>query len=97
MTYFQVIKKPLITEKSMHNMASGCYTFLVDKKATKHQIKKAIEETFSVSVDSVKTTIVKGKTRRSGRRRKAIQLPNQKKAFVYLKEGEKIAEFETQK
>lgn len=96
MDSFQIIKKPIITEKSMAKIASNCYTFLVDKKATKNQIKKTVETAFGVKVDSVKTLVIKGKVRRSGRRRKMTQLPNRKKAFVYLKEGEKIAEFESQ-
>lgn len=97
MAYFQTIKKAVITEKSMNKIAENCYAFLVEKKATKPQIKKAVEEAFGVKVDSVKTLIVKGKTRRSGRKRKTIQLPSQKKAQVFLKEGEKISEFESQK
>lgn len=97
MNYTQVIKKALITEKSMTKTADRCYTFLVAKKATKSQIKKAVEEAFKVNVDSVKTLIVKGKSRRSGRRRKRIKLGDWKKTFVYLKEGEKIEEFESQK
>lgn len=97
MTYFQTIKKAVITEKSMNKIAENGYTFLVAKSATKPQIKKAVEEAFGVKVASVKTLIIKGKTRRSGRKRKTIQLPSQKKAQVFLKEGEKISEFESQK
>ncbi len=97
MDYTQVIKKPLITEKAMDKIAENCYTFLVAKNATKHQIKKAVEESFNVKVESVKTSIVKGKTRRSGKRRLSIKLPSIKKAFVNLKEGEKIEEFASQK
>lgn len=97
MKYFQAIKKPVLTEKSMQKLTQNCYLFLVDKKATKHQIGKAVAEAFNVKVESVRTLIIKGKSRRSGRRRQAIQLPSQKKAFVCLKEGEKIEEFETQK
>lgn len=97
MALFQTIKKPVITEKSMNKIANNCYTFLVEKKATKSHIKEAVEEAFGVKVASVKTLIIKGKTRRSGRKRKSIQLPAHKKAFVILKEGEKISEFESQK
>jgi len=51
----QVIKKPVLTEKSYLGHANGTYTFLVDIKANKTQIKKTFEEIFEVKVSSVRT------------------------------------------
>lgn len=86
-----IIRKPIITEKSMDLMAEGKYTFEVDKRATKPQIKAAIEEVFGVEVARINTVNVRGKIKRqgltSGRR------PNWKKAIVTLKEGSKEIEF----
>ncbi|MDP2860602.1 MAG: 50S ribosomal protein L23 [bacterium] len=95
MDTFAVIKKPKITEKSLERAASGWYTFIVDKKATKFQIKTAIETSFSVKVLEVRTTSVKGKTRRVGRKRLEKTMPSQKKAMVFLAKGQKIDLFET--
>lgn len=97
MNYFYSLKKPLITEKAMMLVNQGCYSFLVDPKANKSQIKKAIEASFGVHVRAIKTLAVQGKTRRTGRTRQVKKLSNQKKALVYLKPGETIKEFESQK
>lgn len=86
-----IIVKPIITEKSMDDMAGGKYTFQVSKKATKTEIKRAVEEIFNVKVERVNTMNVKGKMKRqgmtSGRR------PNWKKAIIQLKEGSDSIEF----
>ncbi len=86
-----IIVKPIITEKSMDDMAEGKYTFKVSKKATKTEIKKAVEEVFNVKVERVNTMNVKGKIKRqgmtSGRR------PNWKKAIIQLTEGSDPIEF----
>ena len=62
-----VIVKPIVTEKSNDNVQSGKYTFKVNKKATKVDIKRACEKLFGVKVLNVNTSIVKGKTVRRGR------------------------------
>ena len=69
--------KPLITEKSTEATAQTTYTFEVDKKATKSQIKKAIAEEFKVDVVRVRTMNLKKQKR-------------QKKAYVEIKNGQKI-------
>lgn len=87
-----IIRKPLITERSMHDMADNKYTFAVALDANKVQIRQAIEQIFKVKVESVHTMRMHGKTRRMGRF--TGQLPDWKKAIVKLKAGEKIAFFE---
>lgn len=87
-----IIVKPVITEKSMGAMEENKYTFRVAKKATKIDIKRAIEEVFSVKVEDVKTMIVKGKVKRMGRYQGKTS--DWKKAIVTLKDGDKIEIFE---
>lgn len=90
----QVIIRPLVTEKSMTDVTKGKYTFIVDKFATKPVIKQAIKDMFNVTVRSVATRIVKGKTKRIGARRQEVTEVAYKKATVLLKKGDKIALFE---
>lgn len=90
----QVIIRPLVTEKSMTDVTKGKYTFIVDRFATKPVIKQAIKDMFNVTVRSVATRIVKGKTQRVGTRRQEITVAAYKKATVLLKQGDKIALFE---
>ena len=65
-TAYDVIIKPVITEKSMMGVAEKKYVFEVAKDANKIEIKKAVEEIFSVKVDSVNTMNVSGKVKRMG-------------------------------
>ncbi|AGJ90999.1 50S ribosomal protein L23 [Mycoplasma putrefaciens] len=84
----EVIKKPVLTEKSFLGHENGVYTFLVDKKANKVQIKKAFEEIFEVKVASVRTMNYDGKDKRVGR---FVGKTNSfKKAIITLKAGEKL-------
>jgi large subunit ribosomal protein L23 len=88
---YDIIIKPVITEKSMNEMADRKYTFVVDRNANKIQIKKAVEEIFGVKVEKVNTMNMKGKRKRLGRfegRR-----PNWKKAIVKITEDSKPIEF----
>lgn len=65
--YYDVILKPVVTEKSMNAMADKKYTFLVHPEATKSQIKEAVEKMFEgTKVKSVNTTNLDGKTKRRG-------------------------------
>lgn len=84
--------RPLVSEKTTAAMADNKYTFLVDARADKTQIKQAVEEIFGVRVARVNTIRQLGKMRRmgvfSGRR------PGYKKAIVTLEEGQKIKVFE---
>ena len=70
--------------------------FRVDLKANKFEIKKAIESYFGVQVGSINTLIVRGKVKRAQLKTKFTsgKLPNWKKAYVKLKPGQKISEFE---
>ena len=88
-----VIKGPLITEKlDKAREKFRQYSFLVDRAATKHEVGRAVEELFKVSVEEVRTAIVRGKVKRIGR--STGKRPNYKKAMVTLKEGDKIDLFE---
>lgn len=66
MTSHDIIKRPIITEQSMDQVADKKYTFEVAKNANKIQIKKAVEEIFKVKVQSVTTANFMGKTKRMG-------------------------------
>lgn len=85
----QIIKEPLITEKATDMRAKdNKYVFVVDKKATKAQIKKAVEELFKVTVEDVHTAICRGKLRRMGAY--AGYQSDWKKATVKIKKGQEI-------
>jgi large subunit ribosomal protein L23 len=88
-----IIKRPLITEKSsLQKEEANQVTFEVDRKANRVEIKKAIEKVFNVNVAGVRTIQVKGKIKRRG----AIlgKRRDWKKAIVTLKPGERIEFFE---
>lgn len=86
-----IIKRPVITERSTDLMEEKKYTFEVDRKANKVQIKKAIEEIFDVKVEKVNTMNQKGKLRRFGRYEG--YRPNTKKAIVTLTSDSDEIEF----
>lgn len=92
-----VLKRPIITEKSLALAAKGFYTFEVGRAAKKPEIARAVTEAFKVEVVSVSTIMVKGRSRRVGRMRTEINLGNSKKAIVQLKKDQKIALFDTGK
>jgi len=86
--YLEIVKAPVITEKSENEKEKGKYTFKVDSKANKLEIKEAIEKLFKVKVTSIRTLNVKPKKRRVGR---YYGLTNRtKKAIVTLEEGQTI-------
>lgn len=87
-----IIKKPLISEKSMGLMEENKYTFIVDNNANKIEIKKAIEDIFGVKVLKVRTAAMRGKLKRMGRY--AGKTPDRKKAIVTLQQGDQIEIFE---
>jgi large subunit ribosomal protein L23 len=87
-----VLKLPVITEKSTYSKENlRTLTFRVTRDANKHDIKEAVEEIFQVKVESVRTAVFHGKVRRQGRY--SGRRPDWKKAYVTLKEGEKMIEF----
>ena len=86
--YRDIIKAPIITEKTSELAGNNVITFSVDVKANKTQIKQAIEKIFDVKVESVNTINVKPKKKRVGR---YVGKTNKvKKAIVKLKEGSSI-------
>jgi large subunit ribosomal protein L23 len=89
---FEVIKRPLVTEKNTITQAQGKYGFEVDSDANKVQVRQAVEKAFKVTVTGVNIMTVRGKERRVGRR----MVPGNpwKKAVVTLKAGDKIQFFE---
>lgn len=89
-----VLIRPLITEKSMAEAAKKRYTFVVARKATKGEIKKAVEEQFKVNVLSLKTMIMKPKKVKGGKRRVEVKKNPWKKALVELPAEQKIEIFE---
>lgn len=89
-----IIKKPLITEKSLGRAHTGVYTFEVKKSADKNEIKSEVEKLFGVHVVSVRTVVMHGKTRRVGKRRTESKASDWKKAFITVKSGEKIELFD---
>lgn len=86
-----IIIKPIITEKSMEDMALGKYTFAVDKRANKSEIKRAIESIFGVKVEKVNTMNILGKIKKQGMN--SGRRPSWKKAIVKLTEDSKQIEF----
>lgn len=89
-----IIIKPLLTEKSYEGIPAKRYTFVVDKRANKTEIKLAIEEIFNVKVEKVNTALVYGKLKRMGRSEGMTS--TYKKAIVQLKaESPAIAFFES--
>jgi large subunit ribosomal protein L23 len=85
----QIIQKPLVTERSMVlRDDENKYAFRVHPRATKPEIRKAVEELFEVKVTSVTTSNVLGKTKRMGRN--VGRRAHWKKAIVRVAEGQKI-------
>ena len=89
---YEVLRLPLITEKSTHIKTNlRTLAFKVSRDANKQEIKAAVQRIFKVKVESVRTANFHGKVRRQGR--SSGRRPDWKKAYVTLKEGEKIIEF----
>ena len=85
---YEIIKAPIITEKTNKLSNENVYVFKVDKQANKTAIKQAIETKFGVKVDSINTVNVRSKKRRVGKY--TGYTSSYKKAYVKLKEGSKI-------
>ncbi len=92
MQLFEVIRRPLVTEKNTAVQAVGKYGFEVRSDANKVQIKQAVEKAFKVTVTSVNVMTVRGREQRVGR--KKVLASKWKKAVVTLKPGDKITVFE---
>ena len=92
MQLFEVIRRPLVTEKNTVLQAQGKYAFEVAQEANKNQVKQAVEKSFKVTVTGVNMISVRGRERRVGRR--VVTGSSWKKAVVTLKAGDKIQIFE---
>jgi large subunit ribosomal protein L23 len=91
MNAYDIIKKPLLTEKSYDGIANKKYVFVVDERADKTQIKAAVEQIFGVQVEKVNVVNVRGKYKRQGRTEGYTS--HFKKAYVQLKKDSKTIEF----
>ena len=92
MHLYEVLRRPLITEKNTDLQAQGKYAFEIAQEANKRQVKQAVEKAFKVKVTAVNVLTVPGKRRRVGRRQ--VLTPSWKKAIVTLQPGDKIGFFE---
>jgi len=92
MNTFDVLRRPLVTEKSTRLSERNKYAFEVRKGASKQQVKEAVEKAFKVGVVSVNVITVPGENKRMGKRQ--VSASPWKKAIVTLKEGDKIQFFE---
>ena len=90
-----VIIRPVVSEKSYAGLERNTYTFLVDQRANKTEIKEAIQKIWNVQVLSVNTLMRRGKVKR--RRYTQGKRADQKRAIVTLSEGDTIEIFETGK
>jgi len=96
---YDVIVSPVITEKTTDQMTTSLYTFVVNKRANKHEIARAVEALWDVKVEDVRTMRYPGKAKRAllGRMAKNWDLGRRasyKKAVVQLVEGDEIEFYE---
>ena len=92
MHLYEVLRRPLITEKNTLLLEQNKYAFEVSKASNKVQVKQAVEKAFRVKVSAVNMITVPGREKRMGRR--IILTSSWKKAIVTLKPGDKIEFFE---
>jgi large subunit ribosomal protein L23 len=90
-----VLRRPVISEKTYGLMDRNVYVFVVDPKATKIDVRQAVEQAFGVKVDKVNTLNRKGKATRNRRTNVVGHRPNTKRAIVTLHPGDKIDLFES--
>lgn len=96
---WDVIVSPVVTEKTTGQMETSLYTFIVNQRANKHEITRAVEALWDVKVQDVRTMRYPGKAKRAllGRMAKNWELgrrPSYKKAVVQLAEGDEIEFYE---
>ena len=87
-----ILVRPIITERSTMLHTQGKYIFQISKRATKPQVKQAVEQAFNVKVLAVNTNKLPGKRKRMGPR--LVHTPTVRKAVVTLRTGDKIQLFE---
>ena len=83
----ELLVRPIITEKATNLTKQKIFTFQVNLKANKNQIKEALEKLYKVKVGRVRIVVRKGKVRKVGKKMKPKTLSNIKIAYVFLKEG----------
>lgn len=94
MHLYEVLRRPVITEKSARQSEElNQYTFEVDKRSNKHLVKEAVEMAFDVKVVDVRMISVPAKRKRYGRRT-VVSEPEWKKAVVTLAQGDRLQFFE---
>lgn len=91
MIAYDVIKRPIVTEKTRSQAESNCIVFAVDLRATKNDVRHAVEKLFGVEVKAVNTMIVAGKRRRTVHG--PAKRSNWKKAIVTLADGQSLSFF----
>ncbi len=89
-----ILIRPVVSEKTYKLMDSGTYVFVVDPRATKIDVRNAVEQAFNVKVTNVNTLNRKGKSTRNRRTGITGSKPNTKRAIVTLREGDTINLFE---
>lgn len=90
----QILIRPYITEKTMTLAQTGWFSFVVDLYANKAQIAKEVAKMYKVTVTDVRTSVVTGKMKRTGKKQQPTQKPTWKKAMVELKSGQSIEAFQ---
>jgi large subunit ribosomal protein L23 len=83
----RIIVSPVLTEKTTNLVKNKTYVFIVNRRATKKQVKDALEKIYEIEVEDVRTAIRKGKEIKVGRRMLAKKLPDRKVAFVKVGKG----------
>lgn len=83
----QILIKPVLTEKATQLANTGFYTFQVDRRANKFQVKEIVEKMYKVKVDKIAIVNRVGKTRKIGRKMSIKQLPSKKLAIIKVREG----------
>jgi len=90
-----ILLRPVVSEKTYGLMENSVYVFEVDQKATKIDVRRAVEQAFNVTVTNVNTLNRKGKTTRNRRTGVLGHKPGHKRAIVTLKSGDSINLFES--
>lgn len=90
-----ILKRPVITEKSLSDAVRGIFTFEVNLSASKNMIRKTIEDIYKVHVRKITSAHLKGKKRLVGKKRVPVYKPGRKKVWVKLAPNEKIDLFAT--
>lgn len=94
MSLYNIIKKPVVTEKSQLLEMKGVYTLLIDDRATKVDVRTAIERLYGVAVAKVNIINTRAKVRVNGKYGAQIKRKEKTKALVTLKNGARIVDFQ---